>query len=231
MTHIYGRGAVRLDDGTVAWHLGDRIMINGDEVPLDNRERIWLAEPKIELAPSAAQAEVDAAREAILAYRFLTPGDAQRFLGWIPAAVAGGALEWRPHAILTGPAATGKSWLLRQVLERLIGPIMSRIADGTTAAIARITQMSSLPIAIDEAEPTGRWVIESHEDAACSVWRRRIAPAGRCGVRRGCQSGAALCGPPERDSRPGDGSCRRVTDFTDTTRPRGRQLARSRRRD
>ena len=160
MTHIYGRGAVRLDDGTVAWHLGDRIMINGDEAPLDNRERIWLAEPKIELAPSAAQAEVDAAREAILAYRFLTPGDAQRFLGWIPAAVAGGALEWRPHAILTGPAATGKSWLLRQVLERLIGPIMSRIADGTTAAIARITQMSSLPIAIDEAEPTGRWVIE-----------------------------------------------------------------------
>ena len=52
-------------------------------------------------------------------YRWATPEDGRRFLGWIVAAVVGGALEWRPHLMLTAPErqCTGKTWLMTDVIE------------------------------------------------------------------------------------------------------------------
>ena len=41
-----------------------------------------------------------------------------------------------------------------------MGPLMSKIADATPAALARMTAHSSLPICIDEAEPSSEWVLE-----------------------------------------------------------------------
>ena len=160
VSSIFGRGAVRVEEGQkIIWHLGDRLLKDGKEVSLDEPSQIWLAEPRIEMACRATQGEIDAVREAVLGYRWHAPADAQRFLGWIAAAVAGGALEWRPHLILAGPAGTGKSWLLREVLQRLLGPLLVRIADGTPASIARLTADSSLPLALDEAEPSSAWIM------------------------------------------------------------------------
>ena len=154
-----GRGALRTDEGEVAWHLGDRVLMHGDEVPLENRAGIWLAEPRIDLPASATSQEVSALSDAIMAYRWATNADARRFLGWIPAAVAGGAMEWRPHIIISGPAGTGKSWMIREVLRRLLGPLAVPVADGSEASVARITSFSSLPIVVDEAEPKGDWIL------------------------------------------------------------------------
>ena len=44
---ITGRGASLLSDGTVAYHLGDRLLIGGKELGLNEHDgRIWLAEPR-----------------------------------------------------------------------------------------------------------------------------------------------------------------------------------------
>ena len=72
--------------------------------------------------------------------------------------MVGGALEWRPHLWLTSPAGAGKTWLFDNVLLKLMGNAMMPLADATPAGVARFTGNSSLPIGIDEAEPSHEWV-------------------------------------------------------------------------
>ena len=126
-------------------------------------------------------------------YRWATPDDGRRFLGWMVAAIIGGALEWRPHLLLTAPAAQGKTWLLKNVLERLMGPMLTSISDATPAAIAKVTQYASLPIAIDEAEPSEEWVLELLKTlrAASSDFGSRIRVAPNGGVN--FPAGKVLC--------------------------------------
>ena len=86
--------------------------------------------------------------------------DGKRLLGWMVSAIVGGALEWRPHIQITAPSGQGKSWLLREVLAALHGPLLQRIADASPAALARMTAHASLPFSFDEAEPSalsGSW--------------------------------------------------------------------------
>ena len=148
-----------MPDGKVAYHLGDRVLLDGIEIGLnDNTDRVWLAGPPLDLgSPARVDKAKDIAR-AVLLYRWATQDDGRRFLGWIVAAMVGGALEWRPHLWLTAPAGTGKTWLFDNVLLKLMGSAMMPLADATPAGVARFTGNSSLPIGIDEAEPSHEWV-------------------------------------------------------------------------
>ena len=160
ITTAMGRGAARLQDRSVVYHLGDRLLVDGSEDPLDSVPGLWIAEPRVELAASAPADIVQFAALAIQAYRWRGMDDAKRFLGWVVCSLVGGALPWRPHLLLTGPAAQGKSWLIREVLAPLLGDMLVRVADATPAAIARLTAHSAQAIAIDEAEPSHDWVVE-----------------------------------------------------------------------
>ena len=156
-----GTGAVMLKAGA-AFHLGDRKLFDGKEHVLNDRldGRIWLAEPRVELGPEASDEEMRAIAESVMAYRWDTPADGKRFLGWLVAGLVGGALEWRVHLYLAGEASTGKSWLLKHVLDLIMGPLYYKIADATPAALARLAENGSVPMVIDEAEPTNEWVVE-----------------------------------------------------------------------
>ena len=160
MSQVYGRGAVRLPSGQIAYHLGDRLLVKGEELPLYDPEIWWMNEAPIALAPSATDAEMKAIALAVMNYRWRSPMDGKRFLGWMVSAIVGGALEWRPHIQITAPSGQGKSWLLREVLSPLMGPLLQRIADASPAALARMTAHASLPFAFDEAEPSAQWVLE-----------------------------------------------------------------------
>lgn len=159
-TKARGRGAVKLPDGGIVYHLGDRLLDRGVEIGLDDERLIWLSEPRLELADNATDDEVRAVASAVLRYRWLTVDDGRRMLGWITAAICGGALEWRPHLSLSAPAESGKSWMLKNVVGPLMGDLAYRLADATPAAVARLTQNSSLAVLIDEAEPTETWVLD-----------------------------------------------------------------------
>ena len=52
MAQVYGRGAVRLPGGKIVYHLGDRLLEDGAERPLDDDSITWMAEPSIPLASS-----------------------------------------------------------------------------------------------------------------------------------------------------------------------------------
>ena len=160
MSQVRGRGAVRLPGDQIVYHLGDRLLVDGAERTLEDDEIAWMAEPRIALAPSATDAEVKAIALAVMSYRWRTPMDGKRFLGWMVSAIVGGALEWRPHVQITAPSGQGKSWLLREVLAALMGPLLQRIADASPAALARMTAHASLPFSFDEAEPSAQWILE-----------------------------------------------------------------------
>ena len=155
-----GRGAIRITDNKIAYHLGDRILIDGQECPFDDGSTfMWLTEPRMDLGDAATDRQVAAIARAVLDYRWASEDDGRKFLGWIVAAMVGGALEWRPHLWLTSPAGTGKTWLFDNVLLKLLGNAMPSLADTTPAGLARFVGASSLPIVIDEAEPTHPWVV------------------------------------------------------------------------
>ena len=156
----YGRGAVRLPGGQIVYHLGDRLLVDGEERSLDDDEITWMAEPGIPLAPPATDAECHSMALAVMSYRWGRMMDGQRLLGWMVSAIVGGALEWRPHIQITAPSGQGKSWLLREVVGSLMGPLLQRIADASSAALARMTAHASLPFSFDEAEPSAQWVLE-----------------------------------------------------------------------
>ena len=183
---FWGRGAVKLPDGKIGYHLGDRLLIDGAECDLDDENSlVWLAEPRIELAAECSARQAQAIARAVMSYRWETEDAGRRFLGWIVAAILGGALEWRPHLLMTAPSTQGKTWILKEVLEKIMGPLLTSISDATPAAISKLTAHASLPIAIDEAEPSEEWVLELLKTlrAASSDFgsRIRVAP-GNNGV-------------------------------------------------
>ena len=183
----WGRGATKLPDGRLAYHLGDRLLIGGSTVGLDSESSlVWLAEPRIELGQECTDRQAAAIARAVMGYRWATDDDGRRFLRMGSSGNnrrrAGMAAA---PAMLTAPATQGKTWLLKNVLERLMGPLLTSVSDATPAAISRLTAHASLPIAIDEAEPSEEWVQELLKTlrAASSDFGSRIRAAqGGTGV-------------------------------------------------
>ena len=98
---------------------------------------------------------------------------------WWAARCNGGRI-----CLLTAPAAQGKTWLLTNVLEPIMGNMMTSVSDATPASISRLTAYSSLPVAIDEAEPSDDWVVELLKTlrAASSDFGSRVRATADGGV-------------------------------------------------
>ena len=75
-------------------------------------------------------------------------------LGWIAAAMVGGALDWRPNIWITGGRGTGKSSINGddQVIHQLLGDALFRTANASAAAIRQTLQNSTVPVIFDEIE-------------------------------------------------------------------------------
>ncbi len=161
LSRVAGRGFFRNDNNRYVWNLGDRLLVDGREGELDSLQDGWhyVNGPRIEVAEKrAGPGERKRVVEAVERYRWQHPLDGRRFLGWLVSSVVGGALEWRPHIWLAAAAETGKSWLLKRVAARLLGPMVVRVADATPAAMARRMRSDSLPLILDEAEPDRQWI-------------------------------------------------------------------------
>ena len=90
MSKVYGRGAVRLPGRKIVYHLGDRLLVDGEERSLDDDEITWMAEPRISLTPSATDVQCRDIALSVMAYRWRKPLDGKRLLGWMVSAIVGG---------------------------------------------------------------------------------------------------------------------------------------------
>ena len=159
MSKVVGRGAF-WDHGKLYWNLGDKLLVDGAEKPLKDHKGTFrpLGGPPIRLdAQAASDAEKRALCEAVLQYRWASPLDCKRFLGWLVTSLIGGALEWRPHVWVAAPAERGKSYLLKQIAPRILGPAVLKMADPTEPGVARCAASDSLPIILEESEPDKNW--------------------------------------------------------------------------
>lgn len=77
--------------------------------------------------------------------------DAMLLLGWIGAAMLGGALKWRPLAWLTGGQGTGKS-TLHDLLKRIFDDALVSVSDASAAGVWQKLGQSTEPVALDELE-------------------------------------------------------------------------------
>ncbi len=151
-----GRGAW-WDDGAAVLHMGDRLVINEAEVRLtDVRSRyVYEAASPMRFSMNGALPAVEAAklRELCAMLTFEKPIDATLLAGWCVIAPICGALAWRPHIWLTGPAGSGKSWIFENILRRCLGDTALAVQSETTEAGLRQTLgHDARPVVFDEAE-------------------------------------------------------------------------------
>lgn len=173
---VRGSGTWLGDDGELIWHCGDRLIVTPttEPTPLDpgDADRV----PWVEQAPGLVGIRVYPTAPALLrpheqrqAAGEKGPGmnmlrllatwswrrpdvDPYLLLGWIGAAMMGGAIDWRPLAWTTGGSGTGKSTLQKAIKWTMGDNGLLHSPDATAPAVRQTLKFASLPVEIDEAE-------------------------------------------------------------------------------
>ena len=152
---VRGRGGW-WDRTQAALHLGDRIIVNGEERTMaSSKEFIYEAASPIRINyknPLSAK-EANAFSKICEMISWDRPINARYLAGWCAIAPICGALEWRPHIWITGAAGSGKSFVLDKIVRRIIGDIGLSVQSATTEAGLRQTlRHDARPVMFDEIE-------------------------------------------------------------------------------
>lgn len=156
---LRGPGCWTDDDGRLIYHAGDAILIGGEWHPPGRYDgkTYGAFEPIPRPAPHQPRENPASELLPMLQSWAWRRDDLDPFLvlGAVMAMMAGGALSWRPVTWLTGDAAHGKS-TLQELIKYLLGGEAGLIqsADATKAGILSQVGYSSLPVSIDELEPS-----------------------------------------------------------------------------
>jgi putative DNA primase/helicase len=153
---IRGRGSW-IDDKRTVLHSGDRLIVDGCEMPLNAIKSRYVYEQGEPLEFS-----VDHPLETIISAKLVDMlkiiswtrnVNAHLLAGWCVIAPVCGALKWRPHIWITGPAGTGKSWILKEIIRVLLGETALAVqADTTAPGLRAYLGNDALPVVFDEAE-------------------------------------------------------------------------------
>lgn len=148
----------------VVAHMGDSILVDGAPLPsieIPSRFTYPVDEPLLPEAPPDVPALTDD-EGSDLRYlcRYLpwvnnTSGDL--LAGLIATSCICGALQFRTHGWITGPAGSGKSTIMEQVVARALeGVALHILGNSTEAGIRRHLSRDARPAIYDEAEGEGR---------------------------------------------------------------------------
>ncbi|SNZ20938.1 hypothetical protein [Cohaesibacter gelatinilyticus] len=180
---VRGLGAWKGEDGKLILHCGDCLWMNGErhetgevgEFFYPRRPPIgkpWHEEITLENNPA-----IDLFR-SLKTWNWQRPDvDPFLFLGWLGAAMIGGALVWRPSVFLVGDMAVGKS-TLHGLMAEILGSTLVKSADASAAGIYSRVGSGSLPVAIDELEATA-----DNRKVSAVVDLARLAASGAAKLR------------------------------------------------
>lgn len=157
---IRGRGAW-IDKSNIILHGGDKLVINGKNQSLRDYKSKYIYEAGRELGFNVERplSSKDANRllEVVSLITWERPINKFLFAGWCVIAPICGALKWRSHIWITGGAGTGKTWIFKYVVRKLLGECaLSVQAETTEAGIRQILGHDALPVVFDEAEGNER---------------------------------------------------------------------------
>ena len=193
-SRVRGRGAWH-ENGRPVLHLGDHVVQGGVKTPIvkmrQGRHIYQLAAPMDVSYDNPLDAEE--ANQIIPLMEMLSwehKISAYLLAGWAALAPIGGALEWRPHAWLTGPKGSGKSHIVDKIVRPLMGNLGLHVQSSTTeAGIRQTLGHDALAITFDEAEsnsPKGADRIQMVLELM-----RQASSEGGSKIIKGSASGAA----------------------------------------
>jgi putative DNA primase/helicase len=154
---VRGRGAWWDTDRAVL-HLGDVLVDGGVPTPImDLQPGAYIYEAAAPMpvrlgAPMPAR-EAHRLVEILELANWERPISAKLLAGWITVAPICGALNWRPHVWVTGPAGSGKSWILDRIVRHMTAHIALAVQSETTeAGLRQVLGNDARPITFDEIE-------------------------------------------------------------------------------
>jgi len=157
IARVRGRGAW-WDSSQSVLHLGDSLVIGDQRIPImkvQHGRYIYEAAPPMPIEHDDPL-DIESANKLCDITELLNwekPISARLLAGWCVVAPICGALSWRPHIWITGAAATGKSWIVENILRPLMGDIGLAVQSETTEAGLRQTLgHDARPITFDEIE-------------------------------------------------------------------------------
>lgn len=164
---IRGRGAW-FDAGRPIFHTGEKILCEGKLINLKRFESEYIYEKSERLVPKLDEPlSCEGARdlEAVVGLLSFERAVSKHLLaGWVVLAPVCAALLWRSHIWLTGGAGTGKSWILENIIARLISPICLFTQGATTeAGMRQALGADGLPVIQDEAESEGEGAVRQQK--------------------------------------------------------------------
>lgn len=195
---IRGRGAW-IDQGRVVFHCGDKLLVDGVETECSHFDSRYIYEEGCPLPRPAATPLTDG--EGIHLYQLASrfrwehSSSALLLLGWCALAPVCGALEWRPHAWLTGGAGSGKTKIQTIFVQRLTSK-MTLVASGssTEAGLRQELGGDALSIQFDESEQN-TLMDEGRVQGIISLCRQTSSETGGR-VYKGGKSGVGLSFQP-----------------------------------
>lgn len=156
LDRVRGPGGWVDEDGQLVMHCGD-LLYRGDQTltPAMIGRHVYPSAPKKPYPDLKADGKKAAETliSMIRTWAWRKPDlDPELLMGWIAAAMLGGALDWRPLVWITGDKATGKS-TLHKILKGVIGNGgLISATDASAAGLWQTVGHASLPVALDEIE-------------------------------------------------------------------------------
>lgn len=185
LDRVRGPGAWRDEDDKLVYHCGDVLYHDGGALtPRQIGRHVYPSAPPKPKPKTENVHGIEEAQELLSLLRSWSwrrsEIDPVLLMGWVGAAILGGALDWRPLIWITGDKATGKS-TLHAVVKDVLGPGgLIAAADASAAGLWQTVGHASLPVALDELEAEA-----DNRKAAAIIKLARIAASGHQMMRGG----------------------------------------------
>jgi len=165
---VRGRGAW-IDEGRIVVHLGDLLLVDGVAVePVDIVSKSFypMATRLLDIREEAHLTATEGRKLRELCNRIAweRPIYGDLFAGWLATSTICGALKWRPHGWITGPAGAGKSWVINNIVEVALADLaIYPLGNSSEAGIRQWLERDARPVIYDEAEGRGRFGAERRQ--------------------------------------------------------------------
>lgn len=151
-----------MDEGRVVYHLGNKLYADGKLYGLNEFKSRYIYELSFHTEEFVdnplSNSEAAILMDEVMDRLYFSQNISKYYLsGWIVCAQICGALDWRPHIQITGPAGSGKTTIFNDIIEPILGHNLISVESSTTsAALSGLLQSDTLPIKFDEFEGKGR---------------------------------------------------------------------------
>lgn len=154
---VRGVGAWMTDEGELALHVGDKVLIGGESHEAGEIGNYFYPKTPRVIAPNNNVAEPGKRLlKELNGWHYTRPElEPLLLLGWAMSALVGGALDVRPIIYIAGPRGNGKSSLM-EFLYNVMGQLPFHTADTTAAAIRQTVGLKSIPVMLDESAEARR---------------------------------------------------------------------------